>query len=261
MAFIAFHHALWETSRLHQGDLRASYRALHEINRVGVRLYPSKPKSMKIPFIFVAFLLLSSSTVLGQGMVRFSNITELGVGFQVGKNNRTVTFTDSNGDEQAVNNELSTIYKIPAPRLMTSFGVMIWDLVFLGAGAGYQFQANEDPLPYQHNVMGFGQTRLHFAKGRFRPFTDLRLGYNYTVNEQTSNLLSDDFYKWDGLFVEPSLGMAFKVGGKALLNIGLAYQFLRTDQRDAVDFPQLWTDATTRDKQHRLVLNLGFTFK
>jgi hypothetical protein len=216
---------------------------------------------MKTPFILTAFLLLSASTVLGQGVVRFSNITELGVGFQVGKNSRTVTYTDFNGNEHTVDSEPSATYKIPAPRLMTSFGVMIWDLVFVGAGAGYQFQANEDPLPYQHNVMGFGQARLHFAKGRFRPFTDLRLGYNYTINQKTNDLLSDDFYKWDGLFVEPSLGMAFKIGEKALFNIGLAYQFLRTDQRDAVNFPLLWTDATTRDKQHRLVLNLGFTFK
>lgn len=216
---------------------------------------------MKASFILSAFFLLSTCTVFGQGAVRFSNITELGVGFQVGKNSRTVTYTDFNGNEHEVDGNATETYKIPAPRLMTSFGVMLWELVFVGAGAGYQFQANEDPLPYQHNVMGFGQTRLHFAKGRFRPFTDLRLGYNYTLNQNISDVLSDDFYKWDGLFVEPSLGMAFKVGGKALFNIGLAYQFLRTDQRNVPSVPLLWQDATTRDRQHRLVLNLGFTFK
>lgn len=217
---------------------------------------------MKATVILSTFFLLSICTVFGQGMVRFSNITELGVGFQVGKNSRTVTYTDLNGNEQEVDGTATETYKIPAPRLMTSFGVMLWELVFVGAGAGYQFQANEDPLPYQHNVMGFGQTRLHFAKGRFRPFTDLRLGYNYTLNQNTSDVLSDDFYKWDGLFVEPSLGMAFKAGGKALINIGLAYQFLRTDQRAYdTELPELWEEATNRDKQHRLVLNLGFTFK
>ncbi|MCF8255926.1 MAG: hypothetical protein K9J06_00105 [Flavobacteriales bacterium] len=215
---------------------------------------------MKITSILSIILVLSISTVLGQGNVRFSNITELGAGFQVGNTTRELTYTDILGNEQSATSNPET-YKIPAPRLMTSFGVMLFDLIFVGAGAGYQFQANEDPLPYQHNVMGFGQLRLHFAKGRFRPFTDLRLGYNYTLNQNTNDLLSTDYYKWDGIFAEPSLGMAFKVGEKALFNIGLAYQFLRTDQREVVNASLLWQDVTTSDKQHRLIINLGFTFK
>lgn len=216
---------------------------------------------MRIPVVLMTVLtLFLTEEVWSQSAVRFSNITELGVGFQVGSTEREVSYTDILGNEQTATSDVDA-YKIPSPRLMTSLGVMLWDLVFVGAGVGYQFQANEDPLPYQHNVTGFGQFRLHFAKGRFRPFTDLRLGYNYTLNQQTNDALSEDFYQWDGLLVEPSLGLAFKMGEKALFNIGLAYQFLRTDQRETLNIPILWSDATARDKQHRLVINLGFTFK
>jgi hypothetical protein len=179
-----------------------------------------------------ALIIAGINGTVAQGLVRFSNITELGAVFQVGKTSRTVSYKGISGNEQTLESNPEA-YAIPAPRIMTAFGVMVWDLVFLGAGAGYQFQFSEDPLPYQHNVTGFGQFRLHFAKGRFRPFTDLRLGYNYTLQEHTNNFLSDDFYKWDGLLIEPSLGMAFKLGGKALFNIGLL------------------CDVTTREKQHR----------
>lgn len=204
-------------------------------------------------------ILLTSGTAFGQGLVRFSNITELGVSFQVGSTEQEITYVDIAGNEQTATTDIDG-YSIPAPRLMTSFGVMVWELLFIGAGAGYQYQPKDDALPYQHHVTGFGQARIHFAKGRFRPFTDLRVGYNYMVNEiPESNLLSDDNFKWDGLMVEPSIGFAIKLGGKALLNVGLAYQFLRVDQRESI--ADLWTDVTTNNKRHSLALNVGFTFK
>lgn len=197
---------------------------------------------------------------MAQSKVRFSNITEFGVGFQVSNTKRTVSYTSINGTEESIDSDIQN-YKIPSPRLMSAFGIMVWDLVFIGAGAGYQFQFSESDMPYQQNVMGFGQARLHFAKGRFRPYTDLRGGYHFTIKEKETPLFSDDFYRWDGAFIEPSLGIGFNLGKLAMFNIGLAYQFLRTNQRDAVNFPLLWQEATARDRQHRLVLNLGFTFK
>lgn len=210
-----------------------------------------------LPILFTVFTV---QEVFSQKLVRFSNITEFGVAFQVSGTKRTVTYTALDGSE--VSNESDTSrYKIPAPRMMSAFGVMIWDLVFIGAGAGYQYQFSENNMPFQHHVAGFGQARLHFAKGRFRPFTDLRLGYNYTMNDKTAVLLSDDHFKWDGLFVEPALGMGFNIGKVAMFNIGLAYQFLRTDQRMPSFDPDDYIGAATRDRQHRLVLNLGFTFK
>lgn len=210
--------------------------------------------------LIIPALLTSTGMAVGQSIIRFSNITELGVGFQVGSTQHEVKYTNFLGTENTVTTDVEA-YQIPSPRLMTSFGIMVWELFYLGAGVGYQFQAKEDPLPYQHHVAGFGQARIHFAKGRFRPFTDLRVGYNYTLNENTNDLLSSDTYKWDGLLIEPSLGIAFKMGEKALFNLGLAYQFLRTDQRETPTVPLLWTEATATDRQHRLVINLGFTFK
>jgi hypothetical protein len=218
--------------------------------------------NMRTPIILI--LLCLPFITIAQSKVRFSNITEFSAAFQVSKTKRTVSYTAVDGSQNSVDSEQEN-YKIPAPRLMTAFGIMVWDLVFIGAGAGYQFQFSEkndgNYVPYQQHVLGFGQARLHFSKGRFRPFTDLRGGYNFTMNEKRTSLLSDDFFRWDGVFIEPAIGLGFNLGKLAMFNLSVAYHFLRTDQRDAVNFPLLWTEATTRDRQHRVLLNLGFTFK
>jgi hypothetical protein len=216
------------------------------------------------PLVILLVALALPMLTQAQSKVRFSNITEFSAAFHVSKTKRTVSYTALDGSRSSVDSELAN-YKIPAPRLMTSFGIMVWDLVFIGAGAGYQFQFSEKDngshVPYQQHVLGFGQARLHFAKGRFRPFTDLRAGYNFTINEKTSNLFSEDFYEWDGVFVEPALGMGFNLGKLAMFNVSLAYQFLRTDQRMSSFDPADFIGAAARDRQHRLLLNLGFTFK
>jgi len=218
----------------------------------------------KTALLFLSLLMCTNAFVHGQKLVRFSNITELGVGFQLGKTSQTTEMPEIIGGDQTI--EIDG-YSIPSPRLVTSFGVMIWELVFVGAGAGYAYQPSEGNKPYQHNVSGFGQARLHFAKGRFRPFTDLRLGYNYTLNEAPNAFvaLNPDNLKWDGLMIEPALGFAVKLSDKFLFNTSLAYQFLSTTNRNELTYTdingnELGTFATNQ-KQHRLMLNVGFTFK
>lgn len=210
----------------------------------------------------VSLFLLMAAAVNGQGLVRFSNITELGAGFQVGEVTQLTEMPDYLG---GTNETKVAGYSVPAPRIVSSFGVMIWDLLFVGAGAGYAFQPGEDAKPYQHHISGFGHARIHFAKGRFRPFTDLRAGYNYTLDEQTSAFATGDMLEWDGLMLEPALGFAIKISDKALFNTSLGYQFHSTTNRGSTTFTDQIGNAlgefSTQQKQHRLMLNIGFTFK
>jgi len=213
-------------------------------------------------FLPVILLVVTSMAVHAQGLVRFANITELGVGFQVGKVSSTTDLPDYFGGSSERKSEPRSV---PAPRVVTSFGVMVWDLLFIGAGAGYAFQPAESGRRYQHYVPAFAHARAHFAKGRFRPFTGLRIGYNYTLDEDGSPSIVTKSREWDGLLLEPEIGFAIKLTDKALFNIAFAYQFISSSNRGSATYTDLLgNDAgeyTLWRRQHALMLNLGVTFK
>ena len=219
-------------------------------------------KSLAVAFITMAVsicALAQPKNTKGRKLIRFNNITEVTVGFQTGKTTRVISF---NGGESEM--DLAG-RKIPSPRIASSFGVSIADILFLGPGIGYMFQAEDGNNSQEHQVSVFGHTRLNFARGKFRPFADFRGGYHFASFEELDNTLDADWYKWDGFFLEPALGLSFKLGEHALLNTSLGYQFInagnRIEQTITDGNSNALVDAVMEEKYHRFLLSVGFTFQ
>ncbi len=191
--------------------------------------------------------------------LRFNNITEATVGFQIGKTTRTTSFAGGESEANVAG------HKFPAPRLATSFGLLVGELFYFGPGIAYTFQPADKNNSLEHQVSVFGQTRLNFAKGRIRPFLDFKGGYHFASLAEANQTLDSDWYKWDGFFLEPALGLSFKLGKHALLNTSLGYQFVnagnRIEQSIMTDSGNPIIDATLKENYHRLLLTIGFTFQ
>ena len=208
------------------------------------------------------FILISTSILLCSCLeanaqdkkVKFSNITEATVGFQLGKTTQINSFAEGESELEVAG------YKIPSPRVTSSFGALIADILFIGPGVGYMYQAGDDHNPYQHHISAYGHIRIHFAKGRLRPYTELKGGYNHILPEDVMSIYSEEAYTWDGVFAEPALGLGLKLGSHAQLNASLGYQFMnvwnRSEGLTSVDAfgPEL------KDAYHRLLLSVGFSF-
>jgi hypothetical protein len=192
-------------------------------------------------------------------LVRFNNITEVTVGFQTGKTTRVVSFDGGDAETEIAGR------KIPSPRVSSSFGILIADILFLGPGLGYTFQAEDSNNSQEHQVSAFGHTRLNFARGKFRPFLGFRGGYHFASFEELDNTLDADWYKWDGFFLEPALGISIKLGGHALVNASLGYQFVnagnRIEQTIIDENSNALVDAAMNERYHRFLLTVGFTFQ
>jgi hypothetical protein len=192
-------------------------------------------------------------------IIRFNNITEVAVGFQLGKTTRVTSFS---GGESSLN---VAGRKFPAPRLASSFGILLGDIFFIGPGLSYTFQSEDGNNQQEHQVSVFGQTRLNFARGRIRPFIDFKGGYHFASFEELDQTLDSDWYKWDGFSLEPALGISFKLGGHALLNVSLGYQFVsagnRIEQSILDDNGNPLIDAALNEQYHRFILSVGFTFQ
>jgi hypothetical protein len=192
-------------------------------------------------------------------IIRFNNITEVAVGFQLGKTTRVTSFS---GGESSLN---VAGRKFPAPRLASSFGILLGDIFFIGPGLSYTFQSEDGNNQQEHQVSVFGQTRLNFARGRIRPFIDFKGGYHFASFEELDQTLDSDWYKWDGFSLEPALGISFKLGGHALLNASLGYQFVsagnRIEQSILDDNGNPLIDAALNEQYHRFILSVGFTFQ
>lgn len=207
-----------------------------------------------------------STGAFGQGknakkhkLLRFNNITEVTVGFQTGKTTRVTSFSGGEAEAEVAGR------KIPSPRLASSFGILLGDILFFGPGLGYTFQAEDSNNSQEHQISAFGHARLNFARGRFRPFIDFRGGYHFSSFEELDQTLDSEWYKWDGFFLEPALGLSIKLGGHALFNASLGYQFVnagnRIEETITGDNGQPLIDAAINEKYHRFLLSVGFTFQ
>lgn len=192
-------------------------------------------------------------------LLRFNNITEITAGFQIGKTTRVTSFDGGESEVKVAG------HKIPAPRISSSFGLLLGDIFFAGPGLAYSFQAEDSDNPQEHQVSVFGHSRLNFARGRIRPFADFKGGYHFASFEQVNQAFDPDWYKWDGFFLEPALGISFKLGGHALLNISLGYQFVNAGNRIEQTFQSesgdILVNAALNEKYHRFLLTVGFTFQ
>jgi len=210
----------------------------------------------KLLFLTSVFLIYAVQTNAQDKdkVVKFSNITEATVGFQLGKTTQI---------QQIGNNETKfsiSGYEIPSPRLSSSFGAFVGQRFFIGPGFSYMYQSKDDNNPTQHHVGVFVHSRLQLFKGLFRPYLELKGGYTRIIPEGNAGIFSQATYTWDGVFAEPALGLGIKLGGHAQLNVSLGYQFLnvwnRAEGLTSVDAfgPEL------KDSYHRLLLSLGFSF-
>lgn len=214
---------------------------------------------MLIAFVSNAVFAQDKKDKSGFKLLRFNNITEITAGFQVGKTARVTSFDGGSSETNVAG------YKIPAPRVATSFGILIGEIFYMGPGVAYTFQAQEGNNPQGQQVSVFGQSRLNFARGRIRPFADFKGGYQFASFKEASQALDPDWYKWDGFFLEPALGLSFKLGGHALLNTSLGYQFVnagnRIEQTIQDDNGNTLVNAVLTEKYHRFLLSVGFTFQ
>lgn len=192
-------------------------------------------------------------------LIRFNNITELTVGFQMGKTKRITSYNGGESDTTLGSR------KIPSPRIASSFGVLIGDILFVGPGLAYAYQASDNENVEEHQISAFGHVRLNFARGKVRPFTDFKGGYHFSSFEELDNTLHADWYKWDGFFLEPALGLSVKLGSHALVNASLGYQFVnagnRIEQTIMDENSNALVDAVLHEQYHRFLLSIGFTFQ
>lgn len=192
-------------------------------------------------------------------LIRFNNITEITVGFQTGKTTRITSFNGGESETEVAGR------KMPSPRIASAFGVLIGDILFVGPGIGYTFQAEDSNNSQEHQISMFGQARLNFARGKVRPFADFRGGYHFASFEELDNTLDADWYKWDGFFLEPAFGISFKLGGHALINTSLGYQFVnagnRIEQTIESESGDPLVNAALSERYHRFLLSVGFTFQ
>ncbi len=192
-------------------------------------------------------------------LIRFNNITEFTVGFQMGKTTRVTSFNGGEAETKVAGR------KIPSPRIASSFGVLLGDLFFVGPGLGYTFQAKDSDNSQEHQVSAFGHTRMNFARGRIRPYAGFKGGYHFSSFEELNQTLDPNWYKWDGFFLEPELGISFKLGGHALINASLGYQFVnagnRIEQTIIDENSTQLLDAAMNEQYHRFLLSVGFTFQ
>ncbi|MCF8275328.1 MAG: hypothetical protein K9J17_01235 [Flavobacteriales bacterium] len=207
---------------------------------------------------FICFSATAQDKEKKSKIVRFSNITEASVGFQMGETTQITSFSEGETEVDVAG------HKMPAPRLASSFGMLVGDILYLGPGAAYTFQPKDSHNQQEHQIDIFGQCRLNFANGRVRPFADFKGGYHFATLDQVDQALDPDWYKWDGFFLEPALGISFKLGGHALLNTSLGYQFVNAGNRieqtimDENGTPLV--NAAMNEKYHRFLLSFGFTF-
>ena len=221
----------------------------------------AKQKRMKKLIIGLIIGVTSFSCQGQEKKIKFSNITEVTFGFQVGKTTQ-IQSVDGGGE-----NEVEVAgYKFPAPRVSSSFGALFGGLFFLGPGIAYTFQPSDnngtqlDPNAKQHKLSAFGHARIHFSKGRFRPYTELKGGYTHIFTEHVSSIYSEDVYTWDGAFVEPAIGFGLKLGGHGQLNTSLGYQFLNVWNRSDGFTNASAFEPELKDASHRLLLTFGFSF-
>jgi hypothetical protein len=186
--------------------------------------------------------------------VKFSNITEATVGFQLGKTTQVM---------QLGNNETElglAGYKIPSPRVSSSFGAFVGERFFVGPGFSYMYQAEDDNNPTQHHIGVFAHMRLQILKGLFRPYLEIKGGYTHIVPEGNAGAFSQEAYTWDGAFAEPALGLGIKLGGHAQVNVSLGYQFLNAWNRSEGLASVSAFGPELEDAYHRLLLSVGFSF-
>ena len=207
-----------------------------------------------LPIILLCCLGFLISTKAQDKLVKFANITEATVGFQLGKTTQVNSLSEGDGQLEVAG------YKVPSPRVNSSFGILVGKIFFIGPGLGYMYQPGDDNNPYQHHVSVFGHARIHFTKGKLRPYVGLKGGYNHILPENVLSLYDEEAYTWDGAYAEPEVGLGIKLGGHAVLNASLGYQFLnvwnRSEGLTSIDAfgPEL------KDSYHRLLLSVGFTF-
>lgn len=239
------------------------------ISHIGCRLNnrTNSIGKMKRVSIVLGLSVLFAGISFGQDkgkLIKFSNITEVTFGFQVGK---TTQLTSLPGGGESTNQIAG--YKFPAPRVGTSFGMLVGSIFFLGPGIAYTFQPNDDdgtwpdPNADQHKVSAFGHMRIHFARGKFRPYTELKGGYTHIFTEDVSTVASTfsaETYTWDGVFAEPAIGFGIKLGGHGQINISLGYQFLNVWNRSEGFTSADAFGPEIRDSYHRFLLSLGFSF-
>ncbi len=224
-------------------------------------------KRISVLLTILAFVGSAAFLLYISKLIKFSNITEATFGFQLGK---TTKITSLPGGGEANVNVAG--FKFPSPRISTSFGALFGDIFFLGPGLAYSYQpgdnnttsieslVEENQNPNQHKISVFGHARIHFSKGRFRPYTELKGGYTHIFSEEISSVYSDDTFIWDGVYAEPALGFALKLGAHGQLNTSLGYQFLNVWNRSegfnnlSVFSPEM------NDAYHRLLLSFGFSF-
>jgi hypothetical protein len=207
--------------------------------------------------VLLTVIVMSNQQIFAQDkakLVRFSNITEAAVGFQIGKTSQIVQM-GSNETELDIAG-----YKLPSPRVSSSFGAFVGQLFFIGPGFSYVYQSSDENNPTQHHVSAFGHMRFHLLKGLLRPYLEIKGGYTRIIPEGNAGVYSQSAYTWDGAFAEPALGIGIKLGGHAQLNVSLGYQFLNAWNRSEGLTSAEAFGPELEDVYHRLLLSLGFSF-
>ena len=106
--------------------------------------------------------------------------------------------------------------------ISTSHGYQFNPLLFIGAGLDFEHCSKIDS-----NILAlYAQGRTDFKFGRFTPFADVRLGYNFVTG--------------GGVYFSPSIGYRFNWGRKVGVNVAVGYtlQGYTSDIYEVLEYDQ-----------------------
>ncbi len=106
--------------------------------------------------------------------------------------------------------------------ISTSHGYQFNPVLFVGAGLDFEHCSKIDS-----NILAlYAHGRTDFKFGKFTPFADLRLGYN--------------FVSGGGVYFSPSIGYRFNWGRKMGVNVAVGYtlQGYRSDVYEVINYDQ-----------------------
>ncbi len=224
-------------------------------------VHPTGRSMRHLTIISLLFTLTWDNAIGQEKKIKFSNITEVTFGFQIGPTAQVASAPGGGENELQIGG-----YRFPSPRVSTSFGALFGDILFLGPGFGYTFQPGDangtalDPNTDQHRLSVFGHARVHFSKGRFRPYTEIKGGYTHIFTENVNSTYSPETFTWDGVYAEPAIGIGIKLGGHGQLNASLGYQFLNVWNRSNGFTSDSAFGPEIEDNYHNLLLSFGFSF-
>lgn len=122
-------------------------------------------------------------------------------------------FVDWNNDIRSQNTDIGRLTDYYTG-VSTSHGYQITPWIY--TGAGIVFECSKNTSTYYYILAPFADIRSDLKFGKFTPFVDIRIGYNFS-DYSGMDITKDE----GGLYFSPAIGYRFNWGRKMGVNLGV----------------------------------------